>query len=366
MNPLLEQERSKTHAAISESVAQAKAAGRDLDGFEKQLHHMVDRSFHKTPAEAIEAFARKAGRTPEELFLHNDRLRIPLPSLKTTVTSATVGSSTPGILTPERVAQFVQAARPPLVLRNLLTHRPTNANKVEFVRENVFTNAASPQVEGNAKAESALTFTIAYEAVRTLAHWIPATRQVLNDWTELQRIIEQTMLYGLALEEEQQILTGDGTGENLNGLVTQAAAYVGTYAAQDDTKLDTLRHAVLELRVANEKPDFVVLNPADWHDIELIKDAADNVGNYVVGVPTGAGNPPNLWGLKVVESPNISSGSFLVGDSARAAIFDREEAAVVIATEHDDFFTKNLVAVRVEERIALAVFRTTAFLYGSF
>jgi HK97 family phage major capsid protein len=149
---------------------------------------------------------------------------------KTTITSGAVGSSTSGILVPERVGGIIPAARRRLRIRDILPRGTTGNNAVEYIRENAFTNAASPQTEASDKAESALTFTIASAAVRLIAHVIPATRQVLDDWAQLQRYINTTLLYGLKLKEETELLSGDNLGDHLNGLITQATAYAGTYA----------------------------------------------------------------------------------------------------------------------------------------
>ena len=110
-----------------------------------------------------------------------------------------------------------------------------------------------------------------------------------------------------------------------------------TYNAANDTDLDTLRHAILEAEDHDELVDFIVLNPVDYHDIELIKDAASNIGQYVVGDPV-SGQPMDirtLWGRRVIVTNSMTSGSFLVGNSDAARIFDRQEAVVDISTEQD-------------------------------
>jgi HK97 family phage major capsid protein len=278
---------------------------------------------------------------------------------KTTITSATVGSSTPGILVPERVTGIIPAARRRLRIRDLLPRGTTTMSAVEYPQENAFTSA---------KAESALTFTLSSATVRTIAHWIPATRQVLDDWSQLQRYIETTLLYGLKLKEETELLSGDGLGSHISGLTTNATAYAGTYVAASDTQLDTLRHANLELEVANEEPSGFVLNPVNLHTIELIKDEAGgaNTGRYVVGDPKAGTALTTLWGNGVVSSNSIASGSFLAGNFQMAQIFDRMEAAIDISTEHASYFTSNMIALRAEERLALAIYRTGAFRFGTF
>lgn len=290
------------------------------------------------------------------------------PELKTTIDTAAVGRSTPGILVPTRVPGIIPAARRALRLRDILPVGPCTGDAIEFVKENAFTNAASPQVEASDKAESALTFTIAHEHVHTIAHWIPASRQVLDDFGELQRYVENTLMYGLKLKEETEILSGDALGDHLNGLITQATAYAGTYVAASDTAIDLINHCITEMEVANERPDFLVLNPVDFREIMGTKtnEGGANLGMYIMGSPSGPYiQVPTIWGLPTVVSNSITAGKFLMGDSRMAKIFDRMQARVDVSSEYHDYFVKNLVAIRCEERIALAVFRTTAFKYGS-
>lgn len=288
---------------------------------------------------------------------------------KTTITSAAVGSATSGILVPQRVAGVVPMAMRQLRIRDLMQATPITNNAVEFVKVNVFTNAASPQTEASDKAESALTFSIVNEPVATVAHWIPATRQVLDDFGQLRNNIDEMLMYGLKLKEETEILSGDNLGTHLNGLTTQATAYAGTYAAAGDTRLDKLNWAMLELEDDDETATGIVLNPIDYRRIMAIKteDGGANKGSYVVGDPLGGYlTIPTIWGVPVVRSNSLASGKFLVGNFNMAHIFDRQDAVIDISTEHSDYFIKNMVAIRAEERLVVAVYRTTAFVYGSF
>ncbi|HEV8406391.1 MAG TPA: phage major capsid protein [Sphingomicrobium sp.] len=288
---------------------------------------------------------------------------------KTTITSAAIGSATSGILTPLRVPGIVEVPLRPLSIRDLLRSTPTTNNAVEFVKENVFTNAASPQVETVAKGESALTFTIAAEKVQTIAHWIPAAKQILDDFSQLANFIDYRLRGGLKIVEENQLLTGSGSNQDLHGLITQATAYDTNLTVAADTKLDTLRHALLQVSKSYFFADGIVLNPTDAAAIELIKDEAGgaNKGRYIVGDPNSGGAAKSLWGRPVAESFGVPAGKFLVGAFALGAeIFDRMQATVDISTEHSTYFTSNLVAVRCEERLALCVYRPLAFVYGTF
>jgi HK97 family phage major capsid protein len=238
----------------------------------------------------------------------------------------------------------------------------TSSNAIEYVKETGFQNMAAPVAELAPKPQSDLSFDLLTTPVRTIAHWFHASKQVLDDIPLLQSYIDGRARYGLALVEEAQILAGDGTGQNLLGLIPQATTFdFATYAKTGDTKIDRIRRAILQVRVALYRATAVVMNPIDWADIETLK---DENGNYVVGDPRGAVEK-RLWGLPVVDSDAIAAGKFLVGAFNMAAqIFDREDANVQVSTEDRDNFIKNAVTIRAEERLALAVTRPESFVFG--
>lgn len=165
---------------------------------------------------------------------------------KTLISSSAVGAAVSGVLQQERIPGIVPLPRRKLRIRDLLRSRPATGGQLDFIRQSGFVNAAYPQTEGEAKGESAITFETATAKVGTIAHWIPATRQVLEDLPELQRFVNGTLLYGLKLQEEYQLLRGDGLGDELSGLMNTASLYAATYAEAGDTRVDKIRHAILE------------------------------------------------------------------------------------------------------------------------
>ncbi len=285
---------------------------------------------------------------------------------KTTVTSAAVGSATSGVLMFDRDGGVEMQPMKKLRIRNLLPSAPTSYNAIDYVKINAFTSAASPQVEASDKAEAALTFTTATANVRTLAHWIPATKQILDDFAGLESTIRTELLYGYNDKEEQELLSGSNAGQHLNGLITQATAYDTSLdgpASAGWNKADKLARAIQQLEVANQTTcDWFVLNPADFWDIALTKDSQKN---YLIGNAYNT-MAPTLWGRPVVVSNNITATHFLAGNSVKAQIRDREGVNIEISTEHSDYFIKNMVAIRCEGRLALVVRRPASYIYGTF
>jgi HK97 family phage major capsid protein len=286
---------------------------------------------------------------------------------KTTITSSAAGSQTTGVLQIDRIPGITPEARQVLTIRDVFTATPTTLQIIDFVKVSSAMSIASPQTEANTKAENAVTFTPASERIRTIATWIPATRQILDDFQELANFINTTLRYYVDLAEELQLVAGDGTGENLNGLIPQASNFNTALlsASAGWNKIDVIGRAIQQLSEAKEiNPSFVVLNPRDWNDMRLTK---DQFGRYILGDPQ-ATVMPMLFNRTVIETTSIDAGTFLVGsgDQAAAEIRDRMETQIEISTSHSDYFVKNLVAVRGEKRVALIVKRPNAFVNGTF
>jgi HK97 family phage major capsid protein len=286
--------------------------------------------------------------------------------LKTAIINAT-GQNQP-LVAADRLAGIITNPNRVFTIRDLLPVGRTSSNLIEYTKENVFTNNAggqyaSPAFENVTKPESGITFTLESEPVRTLAHWIPVSKQVLDDSPMLQSFIEGRLIYGLKLEEEDQLLNGDGTGSNLSGILNSGNFTAYTRAVTGDTEIDTLRRAITQAALSEYMADTVVLNTADWEAIELTK-ATD--GQYVWTNPA-IGNAPQIWGKRVVATNSIAQGTFLVGAFAMGAqVWDRQQASVMVSLENGTDFVKNMATILAEERLTLCVYRPSAFVSGTF
>ena len=278
----------------------------------------------------------------------------------TSLTTDAAGSAGALIPTDRRGLQ-VELPQRRLTIRSLLLPGTTNGNQIEYEREKLFTNSAAPVAEGALKPQSELQFEDATANVRTIAHWMRTSVQVLADAPALQSIIDQRLRYGLGYAEEQQLLNGSGTGQNLLGLVTAATAYAAPGSLTATSQVDIIRLMILQAALAEYPPNGIVLNPIDWAAIEMAKDGQ---GRYLIGNPQGTVSP-TLWGLPVVATQAMGVDKALVGAFNLAAqIFDRQDATVDVSTEDQDNFVKNKVTIRAEERLALAIYRPQAIVYG--
>lgn len=285
--------------------------------------------------------------------------------IKATITSANTDAagSAGDLVQTTRIPGIFAPQDRKFTIRDLLMPGRMDGNALEFVQETGFVNNAGMVAEGTKKPQSDIKFDLKSTTAKVIAHYMKASRQILEDSSQLRSYIDGRLRYGLAFKEEQQILNGDGTGQNLLGIIPQATAYtrpVGVTTTAE-SKIDTLRFAMLQAVLAEYPASAHVLNPIDWAAIETLKDTS---GQYIIGNPQGSLNP-TLWKLPVVETQAIAVNKFLTGAfSMGAQLFDRWLSRVEVATENEDDFVNNLVTILAEERLALAVYRPEAFIYG--
>lgn len=287
------------------------------------------------------------------------------------------GTGSASMVLPQVLPGIYRPGEAPLTMRDVLLNMSTNSDTVTVLTESGFTNGAVEVAEATststgAKPESALTFTEASFPVRWIAHWIPITRQMLEDLAMMQSYVDERLLTGLRRREDNQFLNGNGTAPNLTGILqtsgiqdldnTATTGYFATNpvlnAGTDNENIDRIRRAKRVIQVtAKATATFMVINPTDKEMFDTIVDADRQ---YLLGGPLNQ-FPNRLWGLSVVESENIAAGHVLVGDGSMAAVVDRHDARIYTTDSHSDFFIRNIFVILAEERVALPVFRPAAF-----
>ena len=275
--------------------------------------------------------------------------------LKNTVTS---GSTT---VFPQQNQAIITGDFKPLTIRQLLRSVPVSSNAVYSLREASWTNNAAEASQGASKAESALTMEQYNVTIQTVAHFIKVTNQLLADAPAVMAYIDTRLRDGLAQRIDAQLLNGNGTSPNLSG-ITDSGNYTAYTASSGDLLVDAINRAKYALWAKGYMPDAVIVNPADWGAMERTREGAGS-GMYLYGLPGVAGNA-NPFGVRIVLSNNMTAGKFAIGAFDQAAVvYNRQGATVEMGFINDDF-QKNLVSIRAEERLALAVEKPSAILYG--
>jgi HK97 family phage major capsid protein len=330
--------------------------------------------------------------SPEFKSLQNGRNGANMPSPFEVKQSLTGGYSVKDIYTQMPSGfptQFGTVQRDPIIVppmrtkrvRDLFPTRTTTSAIIEYFRVTGFTRnagmvrdrTASNGGPGNdvfgAKPQSTMSFEGVQTSTRTLAHWEAAHRNVLADEPQLRSIIDNELMYGLRLKEDDQILNGDGTGENLLGVLQTPNIQTydwseGVVTPVPDNMADAIRRAATLSFLAYYEPSGVVMHPSDWEKIETTK---DEYGQYLVAVSVALGGEPKVWRLPVVETPAMPEGTALVGSFGQGAqLYDREQASIRISEQHADFFIRNAIVILAEQRLALAVKRPESFVKVTF
>ncbi len=271
-------------------------------------------------------------------------------------------------IVPEDTGIYEQLGYAPGTLRDLINVRTTTSDQVEFVRQTKQVTEATTVPEANVtdftgatgqnsgqKPEGAMTFERVTENVKTIAVWIPATKRALSDAAQLRGLIDSELRADVADEFEDQLLNGDGIGENFTGLASTAGTLVQIF---NTNAIITCRQAITTLlMVGRQIPTAFLFNPYDWESIDLLRDLT---GNFLRGNPFGAG-PNTLWGVPVVQSFHLPQGIAWLANWRKMVVWDREQATITVSDSHADFFIRNMVAILAEMRAAMGIIRPSAF-----
>ena len=352
---------------IGQVSADTKTAIENLGKDQLELAHRLQALEQKglTPAAQVEggeSYGQQFVKTAALAAFQSGSAQRARAEVKNTVTN-TVGNTFS-----DRRPGIVGGAFREFTLEQLLNSLPTTSNAVDYVRENVFTNAAAETAEGGAKPESSVTTTLVSEPVATVAHWIKISRQLAMDNAALAAYINNRMIYGVNLRVENQIIAGTGVAPNMSGF-TKAGNFTAhgytaaslTAAGLLNNRFDLIGKMLGDCVVADYPADAIILNPADWWTMRLAKDSQNR---YLLGDP-GSSVAPTLFGVPVVASSAMTADTVIVASLRNAATFYNREGVVVELSDSDsDNFTKNLVTVRAERRCMLAVERPAAVRYG--
>ena len=338
-----------------------------LSGEYKELRdELAEIAQKQTPAVPGGESARSAG----EEFIKSDvfaklvsgeREKVRFEVKNTTINSnlsAVFGDST--TVFPNQRAGVIGGDFAPVTIRDRVPSISVSTDAVNALRESAWTTAAVEVTQGAAKPEATIEFEQYNVAIETVAHWIKVSNRLLADAPAIASYINTRLRDGLAQRVDLQLLSGNGTSPNLSGF-TDTGNYTAFAPDANANLYDSVNKAKYALWATGNMPDTVVVNPADWGTWERSRENVGS-GQYLYG--TNGMAPLSLCGVTVVLSNNMSSGSFLIGAMGQGAlVYDRQTAVVEMGYVDDDF-TRNLVTIRAEERLALSIDKATAFLYG--
>lgn len=264
------------------------------------------------------------------------------------------------LVLPDYQQRIVGLRQRRIFMAQLFAAGTTGSNSVVSMVETAFTNAAAATAEGAAKPESALNFDAVTDPVIKIPHWIPLSEEVLEDVAQLRSYVDARLRLGVNLALDNQLLNGSGVSPNMKGVLNRTGL-AAAVARGADTNADAILKQIAA--IASDKdvvPDGIVMHPTNWLTIQLLKNATGDY--YQGGGPWAMPRTPMLWGLPVALTTAITLNTALVGAFTEGGqLFVRSGIRVEVSNAHQDYFIKNLVAMRAEMRAALAVTRADCF-----
>ena len=279
----------------------------------------------------------------------------------------TVGADFTGEVIPaDRVAGYKYDPTRPIHIRQLLSLGSTQSDVVRFVKESGYSNGAAPTAEGVTLTQSDFDMTASDANVRKIGTYFRISEEMLADTPQLTSYISARAPEKLLEVEDTQILSGDGTGANLSGIIGDAADFAAGSLAntvESANEFDVIVASLNQLALANYNADTILLNPSDFHKILLLKDTTNNyLKDQVYG-----GLQPSFMGVKVILNTAISAGTFLIGNfSVGTQLWVRDGVNVEFFREDGTNVRDGFVTVRVSERVALTNYLPNAFVNGTF
>jgi HK97 family phage major capsid protein len=277
---------------------------------------------------------------------------------------------------PQVVPGVVDKLFQKLTFADLILQGQATTSSFRYVVEGTATSGAAGVAEGGTKPESTLGLTTTDEPIKKIATMLPVSEEMLEDAPAIQSYINGRLMLFVRIEEERQLLRGTSGGNEVQGLLTSRSVPVYAGGTAAGNKAIQLFKAMNGLRgSAFLEPDFIVLHPSDWQDIRLLTDTAGQlfgggpfVGPY--GGPQGpvsaTGNQVSNVGVSIWEKPvyvtsATGAGTAVVGTRESAQVWRRGAMSVEASNSHSNYFQLNLIAIRAEERLGLAVYRPTGF-----
>jgi HK97 family phage major capsid protein len=359
---------TSNHAAVVANHEKTQKALADLPGLKASMTNLEQKmargGLHGGAAASAESWGETIVKSPEfKAFVDGGargQQRLEIKAAVTIGSGATLGGP---LISPHVITTPTMLPKRRLTIRNLLAPGTTTSNSVWFAQQTARQNNAATVSESAPKPQSDMHFVQKQSPVVTIATYVQASRQALDDAQALMSVIDSDLRYNLGIVEEGEMLSADGTGSHLLGLIPQSTAYSAPYVfGAGETNIDRIALAILQSELTNMPANGVCINPIDWMKMRLQKTTQ---GEYILGAPDKS-TPPVIWGLPVVATPAITAGSFLVGSFDLAAqYFERLAVEILISTEHNVNFTTNEVTIRAEERIALCVKQPLALITGA-
>ncbi len=278
-----------------------------------------------------------------------------------------LGADVTGVIAAETIVDQIKYDPSRSVhIRSLLPLGSTDGQTIRFPKESAYSDNAAATAEAAAFGQSDFDLAASTVNVEKIGTYMRITGEMLDDIKQLTSYLSARVPEKVLAVEDNEILNGDGSSPNLDGLFTDGTAFAAgdfALAIESANEFDVLTVALNQLNLANYQADTILLNPTDLHKMILLKSTANEyLRNQIF-----SGLQPTINGIPVTVNTAVTAGKFLVGNLRQSSqLWIRENLAVEFSREDSDNFQKNFVTVRAMERVALTNYLPNAIVQGTF
>jgi HK97 family phage major capsid protein len=261
---------------------------------------------------------------------------------------------------------IIENANRPMHVRDLIPKGSMTGSNFVYLKENGAGEGSITAVsEGSTKPQIDFDVTEVVVPAEFIAGWLRITSKMLHDTPSMRTFLSNRLLEALLVVEDTQLMTGSGTSPNLKGINTSGNFTAASGSATID--LEQIVEAIAQLSTSGRNPDGVILHPNDYWRIVLNKAATSgeyDVPEIVKISPTGA---VTIAGVPVVWTVAQAEDTYTVGDFAHGStLLFREDPRIEFFAQDGTNVRENKITIRIEERIAFAVYGSTYFIKGDF
>jgi Phage capsid family len=297
----------------------------------------------KEQAEEIERIA-KGGKQTETIVLQVQKAAVDLTTANTIGAGSTQVTITQNTGIVSTIRQRTERYISNVSTGSIATNRALWVEETDQQGTPIFI------AEGDTKTQLSVKYVEKTQEVQKVAVYGKVTTEMMSDTPQLIAYIQNNLLKRVAIATENQLLVGDGTGENLKGLKTFATAFsAGSLADAIATanEWDVLEAIALQVELAYGTPTAVFVHPSTISRMKLVKDTtglpvwksyADNLGNITYA------------GMRLIGTTAVTAGEFIGGDTTVANVLFREGLTVQIGLDGSDFIN-NKKTILVEQRL---------------
>jgi hypothetical protein len=260
-----------------------------------------------------------------------------------------------------RFYDIVPQLRRPLTLLDVIPTQPMDVGSFDYEREEGSLATAAEKAEGAVAAQADMVLTPATATAKTISHYYKTRREQLADMATLASVLNTRLTYGVRLRLEGQILSGDGIGENLLGVLNTSGIGAPVSGAGDSHNTDMVARGIATVMAAGAVPTAVVLNPNNAIEMAMAKTSGsgqrlDSDGAFAAALLS------QLWGVPTVLNLGIPDGTGLVADfTLGATLFVREGVNVRVSDSDQDDFIRGRTTAYGSGRFALAIWNAACF-----